>query len=78
MSSPPSKRHREEAPPEEDEEEKQVAMVRVILNKAHRLLLHCTFICFDITVDHEDSKDTDGGFTGSDKPGGPGCCLGDA
>ena len=52
-------------------------MVRVILNKAHQLLLHCTFICFDITVDHEDSKDTDGGFTGSDEPGGPGCCLGD-
>lgn len=38
VSPPPAKRLREE-PPEEDEEDKQVAMVRVIPNKAHSLLL---------------------------------------
>ena len=38
MSPSPTKRLREE-PPEEDEEDKQLAMVRVIPNKAHSFLL---------------------------------------
>jgi hypothetical protein len=47
VSPPPAKRQREE-PTEEDEEDKQVAMVRIIPNKAHSLLPSCTSVSFDV------------------------------
>ena len=54
-SPPPAKRHREE--PEEDDEDRHVAMVRLILIKAHHDL-HCTCLCM---LDNEDSQDVDRG-----------------
>ena len=50
-------------------------MVCVIPNKAHPLLPHVR--SFALVLDHEDSKDTDRGFTGGNKPRGPGRCFGD-
>ena len=50
-------------------------MVCVIPNKAHPLLPHNIHL-FALILDHEDPKDTDRGFTGGNKPRGPGCCFG--